>query len=98
MSEFSEEWRSKSAGTLCHEFTVVCELDADHSVDDVCERVHMAVGEADVPYPLSVSIGFQRLLCAYRIINLANHSNSIRIIVLSDTPNVLAIMRAVAPS
>lgn len=42
------------------EFTVVCELDADHSVDDVCERVHMAVGEADVPYPLSVSIGYAK--------------------------------------
>ncbi len=39
------------------EFVVVCELDADHSVREVCERIHTAVGEIDAPYPLTVSIG-----------------------------------------
>lgn len=42
------------------EFTIVCELDAGHSPEEVCERVRAAVGEAGVPYPLSVSVGYAK--------------------------------------
>lgn len=42
------------------EFIIVCELDAAHPIEAVCERIHQSVGEADVPYPLSVSIGYAK--------------------------------------
>lgn len=42
------------------EFTIVCELDASRSAEDVRDRVRMAISEADVPYPLSVSIGYAK--------------------------------------
>ncbi len=42
------------------EFAVICELDADRSVQRVCDGIHAALSELDVPYSLSVSIGYAR--------------------------------------
>lgn len=42
------------------EFTVVCELDAGDSIEGGCERIHATVGKVDVPYPLTVSIGYAK--------------------------------------
>ncbi len=42
------------------EFTIVCELDANQKIEEVCERIHMSVSQADVPYPLSVSMGYAK--------------------------------------
>lgn len=42
-------------------FTVVCELESDNSIDDVCERIHNTLAEANAAYPLTVSIGYAKL-------------------------------------
>ncbi len=42
------------------EFTIVCELDAGHSPEEVCDRIRAAIGKADTPYPLTVSIGYAK--------------------------------------
>lgn len=43
------------------EFMVLCELENDHAVESLVTRIHETIGEAEVSYPLSVSIGYARL-------------------------------------
>lgn len=42
------------------EFTIICELDAEHSIDSVCKSINETISNVDVPYPLAVSIGYAK--------------------------------------
>ena len=40
------------------EFTVICELEQDQSIEDVCSRIHARMKETETSYPITVSIGY----------------------------------------
>ncbi|MDD3242881.1 MAG: GGDEF domain-containing protein [Eubacteriales bacterium] len=48
------------------EFTVVCEVDDDASVEAVYRRIHAQLSSVDAPYPLTVSIGCAQYTPAIR--------------------------------